>query len=282
MKPFLLVILSLFILFAGCSPKTLRKQRKQYEKATSGVKYKGYKTASKFAMDGSMEVYNKQQPDSLQIHAPYAHLLLGYFWSVSGKSSFAFAEADIVEEKNNASNDSHVKYLGQSLRAITMDQAGWHKLATEEATNARQHVSTDQVSNRKYEAAVIYLLMGTFHITEKDFVKARRFWSGFTTETGIQWPYQICDAAAEFQVGNVQQGLVNIKIISQDPAVPKPIRDELAVQLEKIETHVGSSVNSSLFWPSIIGKIIWQEFRNSSNQSLNKFARSIEDVGAKL
>jgi hypothetical protein len=282
MKPFLLIILSLFILFAGCSPKTLRKQRKQYEKATSGVKYKSYKTASKFAIAGPLEAYNDKQPDSLQIHTPYAHLLLGYFWTVSGKSSFAFAEADIVEEKNNAGNDSHVKYLGQSLRSITMDQAGWNKLATEEATKARQNVPTDQVFGGKYEAAVIYLLMGTFHITEKDFVKARPFWGGFTTETGIPWPYQICDAAAEFQVGNVQQGLVKVKIISQDPAVPKPIRDELAVQLEKIETHAGSSVNSSLFWPSIIGKIIWQEFRNSSNQSLNKFARSIEDVGAKL
>lgn len=282
MKPLLYILLSLIILFTGCSPNTLRKQRKQYEKATSGVKYKTYKTASKFAIAGSMEVYNKQQPDSLQIHTPYAHLLLGYFWSISGKSSFAFAEADIVEEKTNESNDAQVKYLAQSLRSITMDQAGWHKLAMEESTKARQHVSTDQASRGKYEIAVIYLLMGTFHITEKDFIKARSFWGGFSTETGIHWPYQICDAAAEFQVGNVQQGLQKIKIISQDPAVPKPIRDELAVELDKVETHAGSSVNSSLFWPSIIGKIIWQEFRNSSHQSLNKIAKSIEDVGAKL
>jgi hypothetical protein len=279
MKTLLFIILSLSILFAGCSSNTLRKQRKHYEKATSGVKYKTYKTASKFAMAGSMEVYNNKQPDSLQIHAPYAHLLLGYFWSISGKSSFAFAEADIVEEKNN---DSHVTYLGQSLRSITMDQAGWHKLAMEESTKARQHVSTDPVSRGKYEVAVIHLLMGTFYGTEKDFIKARPFWNDFATETGIHWPFQICDAAAEFQVGNVQQGLQKVNIISQDPAVPKPIRDELAVQLEKIETHAGSSVNSSLFWPSVIGKIIWQEFRNSSNQSLSKFAKSIEDISSKL
>ncbi|HEY5823171.1 MAG TPA: hypothetical protein VIT44_02325 [Cyclobacteriaceae bacterium] len=282
MKPFLFIVLALCILFAGCSSKTLRKQRKQYEKATSGVKYKGYKTASKFAMAGSLEVYNRQQPDSLQIHTPYAHLLLGYFWSISGKSTFAFAEAEIVEEKSNESNDAHVKYLAQSLRSITMDQAGWHKLATEESTKARQNVSTNQVPKGKYEAAVIYLLMGTVYIKEKDFEKARFFWSGFTTETGISWPYQICDAAADFQGGNVQQGLQKVKIIAQDPAVPKPIRDELAVEIGKVETNAGTSVNSSLFWPSTIGKIIWQEFRNSSHQSLSKFAKSIEDVGSKL
>lgn len=281
MKPLLLIILSIFILFTGCS-SSLRKQRKQYEKATSGVKYKTYKTASKFALAGSMEVYNDQQPDSLQIRTPYAHLFLGYFWSVTGKSSFAFAEANIIEEQSQESNDSHIKYLGQSLRSITMDEAGWHLLATEESTKAKQNVSTGQVSRIKYEAAVIHLLMGTFYITEKDFEKARFFWSGFATETGIQWPYLICDATATFQVGNVQQGLQKIKIIAQDPAVPKPIRDQLTVELEKVETHAGSSVDSSLFWPSIIGKIIWQELRNSSHQSLNKFAKTIEDVSAKL
>ena len=237
-----------------------------------------YKTASKIAMVGSMQIYNNQQPDSLQIHAHYAHLLLGYFWSVSGKLPFAFAEADIVEENGNESKDPHVKYLSQSLRFITIYQAGWDKLATEESTKAGQY-STDQRSKGKYEAAVIYLLMGTVYIKEKDFVKAMVFWSGFATETGIHWPYQISDAAADFQAGNVQQGLQKVKIISQNPAVPKPIRDELTLE---IENHAGASVNSSMLWPSTIGKIIWQELKNSSHQSLNKFANSIEAVGAKL
>lgn len=281
MKPLLFIILSLSILFTGCS-STLRKQHKQYEKATSGVTYKTYKTASQFALAGSMPVYNDQQPDSLQIGTPYAHLFLGYFWSVSGKSSLAFAEANIVEEKSNESNDSHMKYLGQSLRAITQYQAGWYLLAAEESAKARQSVSTGQVSRRKYEAAVIHLLLGSVYIKEKDFEKARFFWGAFATETGIDWPYQICEAAAAFQGGNVQLGLQKIKSIAQDPTVPKPIRDQLTLELEKVEAHASISVDSSLLWPSIIGTIIWQELRNSSLQSLNKFAKTIEDVGSKL
>jgi hypothetical protein len=265
------------IFFAACSPPT---QREQYEEATSGLKYNAYKTASKVAIAGSMEVYNYQQPDSLHFHPPYAHLLLGYFWSVSGKSSFAFAEADIVEEKGNERKDPNVKYLAQSLRSITMYQAGWHQLAKEESAKAKQHVTADQGS--KNEAAVIYLLMGTVYTKEKDFEKAKFFWGGFATETGIHWPYQICDAAADFQAGNVQQGLQKVKIISQDPTVPKPIRDELARQIEKVEKQVGTSVNSSLFWPAIIGKMIWEELKTSSQQSLNKLAKSIEEVGKKL
>jgi hypothetical protein len=282
MKSRLYIILALSILFGACASNSLRKQRKHYKKATSGVKYNGYKTTSKYGLAGSMNAHNRQQPDSLQIRAPYAHLFLGYFWSVSGKSSFAFAEADIVEEISNEGNDSQLKHLAQGLRAITMYQAGWDKLAAEESMRARENFSTGQASSHKHEVAAIYLLMGTLYIKEKDFDKARFFWGGFAKETGIEWPYHVCDAAGDFHAGNVQQGLQKVKTISQDPAVPKPVRDELVVQLQKVEAAAGSSVNSSWFWPSIIGKIIWQELGSSSRQSLDKLAKAIEDVTAKL
>jgi hypothetical protein len=271
------ILAFLVILFAGCSPPS---QREQYDDATSGLKYNTYKTASKVAIAGSMEVYNHQQPDSLRFQPPYAHLLLGYFWSVSGKKSFAFAEADIVEERGKERNDPNVKSLAQSLRSITMYQAGWHQLAKEESAKAKLNETTDKGS--KNEAAVMYLLMGTVYTKEKDFEKAKFFWGGFAMETGIHWPYQLCDAAADFQSGKVQQGLQKVKLISQDTTVPKAIRDRLIPEIERIEKHAGASVNSSLFWPAIIGKIIWEELKNSSQQSVSKLANSIEDVGRKL
>ena len=229
-----------------------------------------------------MEIYNYQQADSLRILPPYAHLFLGYFWSVSGKSSFAFAEADIVEEKGSESKDANIKYLAQSLRSIAMYQAGWPQLAEAESLKAKLNLSADQQSKPKYEAAVVYLLVGSIYVKEKDFEKAKFFWGGFATETGIQWPYQLCDAAAEFQAKNIQQGLQKVKVISQDPAVPKPVRDVLVAQITKVEKGVGTSVDSSLFWPAIIGKILWEELRKSSQESLSKLANAIEDVGKKL
>jgi hypothetical protein len=263
----------------GCSHKT---QREQYEEATSGLKYKSYKTASKVAIVGGMEIYNQQQPDSLRILPPYAHLFLGYFWSVSGKPSFAFAEADIIEEKGSEAKDPQIKYLGQSLRSITMYQAGWRELAEIESVKAKLNLSANQQGKPKYEAAAIHLIMGSIYVKEKDFEKAKFFWGGFATETGIHWPYQLCDAAADFQAGNIQPGLQKVKIVSQDPSVPQPIREALAVQIANVEKNVGTSVNSSLFWPAIIGKIIWQELKKSSQESLSKLVSAIEAVGEKL
>src|SRR5688572_21392113 len=208
MKPFLTIIIAfLFILSTGCSKKT---QQEQYEEATSGLKYKAYKNASKVAILGSTEIYNRNQPDSLVIHPPYAHMLLGYFWSVSGKNSFAFAEADIVEDIGSEHKDSHTKYLAQTLRSITMYQSGWPELGYGEAVRAN-NVSPDQASKGKYEAAVIYLLVGSVYVKEKNFEKAKFFWGGFAKETGIQWPYQICDAIVDFQAGKIQQGLQKAK-----------------------------------------------------------------------
>ena len=280
MKPYISIFLTcLFILFSACSQKT---QREQYEEATSGLKYNTYKTASKVAIVSAMEIYNRQQPDSLRILPPYAHLFLGYFWSVSGKPTFAFAEADIIEEKGSEAKDPHTKYLGQSLRSITMYQAGWRELAEIESVKAKLNLSANQESRPKYEAAAIHLIMGSIYVKENDFEKAKFFWGGFATETGIHWPYQLCDAAADFQAGNIQQGLQKAKVISQDPSVPKPVRDALAIQIMNVEKKVGTSVNSRLFWPAIIGKVLWDELKKSSHESLSKLANTIEDVGEKL
>src|SRR5687768_4193056 len=100
MKSYVFIFLVFSILLTGCA-SSLRKQRKKYRKATSGVKYKGYKSASKFVVNESIAGYNKQQPDSsLHVNTTYAHLLLGYFWCVSDRRSFAFAETNIVEDKS--------------------------------------------------------------------------------------------------------------------------------------------------------------------------------------
>src|SRR6185369_3399278 len=103
---FLVVIV---LLLFGCSSK--KTEREQYEDATSGLSYRAYKTASKVALAGAVKGYNLNQPDSMHYDPAFAHLLLGYFWSISGKTSFAFAEADIAEESDVPS----MKYLAQAM-----------------------------------------------------------------------------------------------------------------------------------------------------------------------
>ena len=271
--PFLVILLTLFTACGG-----EKSEREQYEDATSGLRYNTYKTASAVALKTSVEGYNLTQPDSNKIHEPYLHLLLGYGWTISGKSTLAFAEADIVEEES----DPQIVYLAQSLRSISMYQEGWHGIAKEESIKAKEKASRTPGTTVTYEAAVFYLLMGTVYVKEKDFEQAKFFWAGFATETDIHWPYQLCDAAADLHGGRVQQGLQKVKIISQDPAVPQPLREALALEIAKIEKHVGTDIDSSMFWPKLISGLIWEELKDSSDSSLRKIAAMANDLKQSL
>lgn len=272
---FLSVSIFTLLLLSCSSQKT---EQEQYQDASSGFTYETYKAASKVAVVSSVKVYNYNQPDSVQLNTAFVHLLLGYSWSVAGKPSLAFAEADLAEEKS----DTNLKFLAQSLRSITMYQQGWHTLANEESKMAHQNLKQGYESDVVYEAVIFYLIMGTLHVKEKDFEQAKFFWAGFGNETGIHWPYQLCDAAADLQAGKVQQGLQKIKLLTQDPSVPQSLREALKIEIEKIEVHAGTTVDSSLFWPKLIAGLLWDEIQNSSTGSLQKIATLVTDIKKKL
>lgn len=258
------------LLLSGCGEKT---EQEQYEAATSGITYHTYKSASALAVPTSVKLYNQGVADSLHLRADYVHLLLGYGWSLSKKSSLAFAEAALAGE----SEDATVRFLAQTVRSITMYQEGWHTLAKTESAAAKQHL-TGQPGAASYEAAIFYLLMGSVYAKEKDFEQARFFWAGFGEETDIHWPYQLCDAAADFQAGRIQPGLQKVKVMSQDPHVPEPLRAALGEQITRIEKEAGTSVDSSLFWPQMIGKILWDELKKATSASI----RQVMDVTSEL
>ncbi|RAW00429.1 hypothetical protein [Pseudochryseolinea flava] len=268
--------LFIFLLLIACGGE--KTEHEQYEDATSGIRYNTYKTASRVTLKTSVEAYNLANADSNKIQEPYLHLLLGYGWTISGKPTLAFAEADIVEEDK----DAKLVYLAQSLRSITMYQAGWPGIAKEEAIKAKEKVAKTPNTNVTYEAAVFYLLMGTVFVKEKDFEQAKFFWAGFATETDIHWPYQLCDAAADLNAGRIQQGLQKVKVISQDPAVPPILRAALAAEISKIEIHAGGDVDSSMFWPKLIAGLIWEELKNSSDATLRKIANMARDLQQSL
>jgi hypothetical protein len=278
----LIIYHTLIILFIGFSLSSCgskKTEREQYEATTSGMMYSSYKATSKLSVGTALKAYNLQKPDTLpNLNPTYAHILLGYFFSVSGKSKFAFAEAEIVEEDK----DEEVKFLAQSLRSITMQQEGWPELAKAESVSAKQHLTKTPSTQVSYEISIFYLVMGSVMVKQKDFAQAKFYWAGFSTETGINWPYQLCDAVADMQAGHAQQGLQKIKVMSQDPAVPEELRLVLKTEIEKVEQHAGAEVDSSLFWPKLIASVLWDEIKTSSKGSLQQMTEMMDGIKKKL
>ena len=268
---------SLFFLFSSCSkPKT---EKEQYEDMTSSLKYKSYKATSETTLPPSVKIYKANAKNQYQ--APdenFLRLLLGYNWAVTGQSEFAFAESDIVTE---TAKNPEEKFLAGSLRAIVMYENGWDTLAKEESDMSVKNVSAQSASQIKTQIIVFHLILGTAYIKRKDYEHARFHFAGFGKETGINWPYQICDAANDIDKGNVQQGLIKIKKMSEDPAVPVEIREILKNGIAEIEKQHGD-VNSSLFWPKAISSIIFKQLNEGTNkeiQDMMKFADELAKTG---
>ncbi|GAA4038268.1 hypothetical protein GCM10022409_24630 [Hymenobacter glaciei] len=266
----------MFLALAGCSKN--KTERQLYEDETSGFIYTTYKTSSLVTVGAMVKVYNVQRPDSIPAIRPeYAHALLGYMWAVAGKPVMAFAEASILE----GNPDEEMQFLASSLRSITMYQHGWNALAKQEADRGNGLLKRSSSSNIKTEATVFYLLVAIAKMQEGKFDEAKLYWAGFATQTGIDWPYALTDAAADLRGGQPQRGLQKLKVISQDPAVPEPLRVELAARLTTLEAHTGN-VNSPLFWPNLISAAVLAELKRTNNEGIGKLVKMVEDVKKKL
>jgi hypothetical protein len=271
-----LLSLTLFLCCTACSHQ--QTQREAYEDATSGIKFRTYKTASYATVGPAVKLYNSQQPDTVPPLKPaYAHLLLGYGLTISGKHALAFAEADLAQEEG----DTTARYLAHSLRSITMYEQGWDSLAHEESQIAKQEVMLKPGTDVSYEIAIFYMLMGIMKAYEKDFAQSKFFWAGFANETGVHWPYKLTEAIEDLQNKRLQAALIKFKALSQDPAVPSAMRQSLAEQIALIEANAGD-VNSRLFWPRLISGVILDQMKQSSNAQVAKAVQMVERLREKI
>jgi outer membrane protein assembly factor BamD (BamD/ComL family) len=274
---YIVMLFLLVILVSSCSSK--KTQQEEYEDMTSGLTYNTYKSVSSGSVGPAVTAYNKQKPDTVApLDVMTTHLMLGYLWAVSSKPSMAFAEAAIVEE----GDEEGIKFLAKSLRSVTMYEQGWDSLAKQESERASQSMKSLSPEEVHYEMTVYYLLMGTMYAYGKDFKQSKFFFAGFANETGIQWPYKVIDAAADFQNGKTQEGLIKIKAMSQDESIPEPMRKVFAEEIAKIEKNIGTDVNSSFFWPKLISRYVFEELKKSSNTQISHYVKVLEHITSKL
>jgi hypothetical protein len=206
-------------------------------------------------------------------------MLLGYYWAVSDSPSFAFAEADILSTQKDPRD---MAYIASMLNSCTMYQQGWVGLAKTEsdkgialaATNGDQ----EKVAN---EMMIFHLVIGTVCMQQRKYEAARFHFAGFGQLSGIEFPYKLVDITCDIQQGNIQLGLQKAKKLSKDPAVPEILRAELTGIIATVEAK-GGDVDSSLFWPKAISAIIIDQMKESSNESVRKLMKLMDNLIGKL
>lgn len=266
----------LILTAASCRKKT---EREEYESATSGLKYRAYKTLSEQLFPPAFQSYNSGVPDSLKVREEYGRLLMAYVWMCSGKTTFGFAESHIVQEQ---AEEAQFKLLARMLIAIGMYENGWKDLAGEEAEGAIAELDqTPDNGNLKIELTLLELLAGTYCVYSRDFDGARLHFAGFAVLSGVNWPHDLVDAMGDVESGNIQQGLKKIKAMSKDESVPEEVRKTLAEAITKVEASTGD-VDSSLFWPRVISSVLYDELGKSAQPGISGFMKLMSDLKEKL
>jgi hypothetical protein len=256
-----------------------RTEREKYEHATSTLKYKAYKTLSATVFEPLFSKYNKNAPDSLQVPVEAGRLLLGYFWMCSGKTTFGFAEGNIILDD---SQDNNYKSLAKLMIAIGMFENEWKELAKEESKEATSLLSKEPGGEYvKIELITIHLLLATYSIYDRDFNAAKFHLAGFANMTGIQWPYKLADGMADIENGKIQAGLKKIKALSEDESVPEEVRDILNTAIEEVEENTGD-VDSLLFWPRTISLVLYDELKKAAQPGIDEFMNLIDQAREKL
>jgi uncharacterized protein (UPF0147 family) len=69
--------------------------------------------------------------------------------------------------------------------------------------------------------------------------------------------------------------------MTQDPAVPKELRESLAKTIAEVEKKTGD-VDSALFWPRLVSSILFENVKNAANGGMEKLMDVVTDLKEKL
>lgn len=274
---FLIFFLLGLLALAGCHRGT---EEQRYERLKSGLKYRTYKTLSKETVHLSFASYTAATSEKVDPeYEASGRLLLGYFWAVSGKTAFALAEANIITETCETPRD---RYLASELRSMAFYQRGWKKLAQQEHGQNQAWLQSDPnlgISPRDLLAA--HLLLATVAMQQHELGMARLHLSEVAMITGVDWPYRIVDAMDDLEHGRIQEGLVKLKAIANDPSLPQELRKPLADGITRLEKDTGK-VDSWMFWPKVVYKVLYRSIEASANQEVNGWMKEITGLVHKL
>ncbi len=270
------IVNAILIFIISCSkPKT---EEQLFEEMKSGFQFKTYTMLSKTTVPPIVSLYNSQRDkDMPEIKEEVVRILLAYSLAVSQSATCAIAEASLIKDPE----DEKMKFLAQSVIAIALYEKGWRKIAFQQSEKANSYLKKNPGKSALEEVITFHLVMGSMCIYTNNLRAARFHFAGFSNATQIHWPYQIFDALVDITENEFQKGLIKLKKISEDETVPEEVREIVASGIKEIEKDTGP-VDSKLFWPRAVSKILFKELKKIGNASFSKVSEIVEEISSKL
>ena len=282
----LLGCIALCLLLGACAEKT---EQQQLAELRDGFTYKRYRQVSEKGLPAAYAAYaaGSQWADAGPV-PPFtpdteclAHALLGYSALTANRGTLAIAEADIVDALPAC------KALVQpsaALRSVAFQRLEWPQLAREQSElatfgNAPRNAANDEQAVT--QALVIHAVLGYAALSDKDAARAQVHIEAIALILQQPWLVELGNAGLAIQQGDLRQGLVALKGLSNNPQVPADVRGYLQQMITEIEAETGN-VDSSLWTARVFAMIIWREARVHGPQGLRSLIGFVDQQTGSL
>ncbi len=277
MKKVLTVIIICTVFFSSCAKK--KTEEELYKDLTSSFPYKTYKTVSSTLLPVLAKQYN-DNAGAAKVTTEEARVFLAYFWASSNKSIPAFAESNMIID--NEGSSQILKYLAHMVRAMACVNMKMPVMAKKELETAKALFDDPEGGYSEPHKQALFHLIIAIACVYNDEYEVARFHMLFVSQlTGILWPYQLIDGAFDVKEGRVQEGLIKIKELSENPEVPEEARALIKEHIAEIEKTSGP-VESRLFWVRAIGSVVFKDLKNATSEEVKKLHAFVDDLTRRL
>lgn len=263
----LALALGLLLIAAGCGKKT---EQQQLDALRHGVSYRGYHALSERGLVPALDSYRrsmelageKAPPPFTPADICIARMMLAYTALSANRQLPALAESDILQAQcpDNASQQA-----AGALRAVAFQRYEWPGLAQQENDKAwAQTLATDEGISMAITLQVVMIYAA---IQDQRWDRALVHLDSLAITFKQPWLSQIGRVGLAFQERRYQEGLQQLKQISQDPATPAFIRDEISPYIVTIEANAGD-LDSRLFMPKLVSRLLWRVLQEQGGPAL--------------
>lgn len=274
------------LLLAGCGEKT---EQQQLAALHDSFTYKRYRQLSEKGLPaayaawaaGSQWAEAEPPPPFTPETECLVHALLGYSALTANRGTLAIAEADIVDALPACSD---LKQPSAALRAVAYQRLEWPQLAHEQSQLATFGTATGNAADAEQaltQALVIHAVLGYAALSDKNAARAQVHIDAIALILQQPWLGELGKAGLAIQQGDVRQGLVALKVLSNNPQVPTEVRSYLQQMIAEIEADTGD-VDSSLWTARVFAMIIWREARLHGPQGVRSLIGFVDQQSGRL
>jgi hypothetical protein len=193
-----------------------------------------------------------------------ARILLAYGEMTADKPDFALAETDLIEESTQCNVSE--KQIATSLRAVIFHRNEWPGLAQLETEKVKAMMGKAPSGDMSFQGMLVAnVAFAGLAIRNDNWEAAGIHIESISLMLDEPWIASLSKIGIAFKEKRIEDGLQEMKRLSQDPSVPTEVQTVMQGFIADIEKQHGD-VDSPLFMEKLITKVVWETAKSKGSE----------------